>query len=119
MTLTWADALPTLSLILTVIALCYTAARYTSDKAKDERAVLSSQQKDDTAVIRQLAVLETKVDNLTTVVNKHNNVIERTYNVERDSKTMWIRIDENKAAIKEIQKDIEQLKVINGAGGTE
>lgn len=73
-------------------------------------------------LMQRLAILETKMDNLTNVVNKHNNVIERTYNVERDSKTMWIRIDENRTNIKELQEELEQLRLLlaqNNVGGTD
>lgn len=71
-------------------------------------------------LMQRLAILETKMDNLTTVVNKHNNVIERTYLVERDSKTMWERIDENKASIKAMQEELEELRVtLVKIGGTE
>lgn len=71
-------------------------------------------------LMQRLAILETKMDNLSTLVNKHNNVIERTYIVERDAKTMWNRIDDNKAGIKELQKEIEELKLtIAGIGGTD
>lgn len=73
-------------------------------------------------LMQRLAILETKMDNLTTVVNKHNNVIERTYLVERDAKTMWLRIDENKQGIKELQEEIEELRLLlaqQNIGGTD
>lgn len=110
---TWSEILPTLCAVMTLIALVYTAKRYDNDQHRVK-------QTDDTAIIKQLAVLETKVDNLATIVNKHNNVIERTYNVERDSKTMWNRIDENRETISMLQKEIEEIKVnMAKVGGTD
>lgn len=73
-------------------------------------------------LMQRLAILETKMDNLTTIVNKHNNVIEREYIVERDVKTAFSRIDENREAIKAIQGDMESIKLAlaqNKVGGTD
>lgn len=71
-------------------------------------------------LMQRLAILETKMDNLTTVVNKHNNVIERTYLVERDSKTMWSRIDENRDSIKGLQEELDAIKIsLAKIGGTD
>lgn len=106
---TWGEILPTITAAISLIALVYTIKRFDSDKTSES-----------TALMQRLVILETKMDNLATVVNKHNNVIERTYNVERDSKTMWTRIDENKVAIKDLQDEIEQLKLsIAKVGGTD
>lgn len=53
---------------------------------------------------QRLTKLETKMDDLSGDVRKHNNVIERTFVVERDMETMWKRHDE----LKERVHDLEQ-----------
>lgn len=52
---------------------------------------------------QRLTKLETKMDDLSEDVRKHNNVIERTYVVERDLKTMWNRHDELKERVHELE----------------
>ena len=52
---------------------------------------------------QRLTKLETKMDDLSEDVRKHNNVIERTYVVERDLKTMWTRHDELKERVHELE----------------
>lgn len=107
---TWGEILPTITAAISLIALVYTIKRFDGDKASDA-----------TALMQRLVILETKMDNLADIVNKHNNVIEREYIVERDVKAMWNRVDENKAAIKELQDEVEQLKlsVLQSIGGTD
>lgn len=46
-----------------------------------------------------------RVDELTKKVDKHNQVVERTFKIESDMATMWIRHDE----LKEEVKDIKQM----------
>ena len=46
------------------------------------------------AIIKRLSVLETKMDVLSSSVEKHNSVIERTYRLETDAATAWKRHDE-------------------------
>ncbi len=53
--------------------------------------------------------MEEKVDNLTTQVEKHNNVVERTVVLERDMKTAFVRIDELKDQDEKIESKIEKL----------
>lgn len=95
---------------ISAIALIYTIRSFASAKSNSEQALM-----------QRLVILETKMDNLTTVVNKHNNVIERTYTVERDSKTMWSRIDENRESISDLQKEVEELRLAlaKQVGGTD
>lgn len=50
-------------------------------------------------------VIAYKVDDLKKQVEKHNNLVERMAVVERDLKTAFIRIDENKEEIKELRND--------------
>ena len=46
------------------------------------------------AISNRLSVLETKMDCLSTKVEKHNSVVERTYKLETDAATAWKRHDE-------------------------
>ena len=48
-------------------------------------------------------VIAYKVDELKKQVEKHNNLVERMTVVERDLKTAFVRIDENKEDIKELR----------------
>lgn len=107
MQVSWAEVLPTLTAIISLIALIYTIKRFDGDKSKE-----------DTALMQRLVILETKMDNLAQIVNKHNNIIERTYVVERDSKAMFRRIDENREAIEANRRRIEAIES-NKVGGTD
>lgn len=49
-------------------------------------------------------VIGYKVDNLKEQVEKHNKLIERTAVVERDLKTAFSKIDENRVEIKEVRQ---------------
>ena len=51
------------------------------------------------AMSNRLSVLETKMDGLAAKVEKHNTVVERTYKLENDMKTAWMRHDELKGRI--------------------
>lgn len=55
------------------------------------------------ALTNRLTRLETMIDTLTKTVEKHNQVVERTYVLERDLQTAWKRIDENREEIKELE----------------
>ena len=46
------------------------------------------------AMSNRLSVLETKMDALAKKVEKHNNVVERTYKLESDLSIAWRRHDE-------------------------
>lgn len=46
------------------------------------------------AISNRLSVLETKMDGLSTKVEKHNSVVERTFKLENDAATAWRRHDE-------------------------
>lgn len=52
------------------------------------------------AISSRLARLETMITTLTTTVDKHNNVIERTYKLETDVHNLYYRIDELKEEVK-------------------
>lgn len=63
------------------------------------------------AITNRLTKLETLIEELRNDVEKHNNVIERTYKMESDLHTAFKHIDENRERISRI----ENLKI----GGTE
>lgn len=63
------------------------------------------------AISNRLSVLETKMDGLSTKVEKHNSVIERTYRLETDAATAWKRHDE----LAERVERLEDMKI----GGTQ
>lgn len=63
------------------------------------------------AISNRLSVLETKMDCLSTKVEKHNSVIERTYRLETDAATAWKRHDE----LAERVERLEDMKI----GGTQ
>lgn len=46
------------------------------------------------AVTNRLSILETKMDALSAKVEKHNNLVERTYKLESEVATSFHRIDE-------------------------
>lgn len=56
------------------------------------------------ALTNRLTRLETMIETLNKNVEKHNAVVERTAILERDLKTAWSRIDENKQDIKAIER---------------
>lgn len=51
------------------------------------------------AMSNRISVLETKLDNLTTSVNKHNGVIERTFKLETEVTNVYHRLDDIKEEI--------------------
>lgn len=54
-------------------------------------------------VVANNRVLGYKVDELAKRVEEHNKLVERVAILERDLKTAFVRIDENKADIKELR----------------
>lgn len=61
-------------------------------------------------VTKQIAVIETEIKELTKTVDKHNQIVERTYKLERDMTTAFMRIDENRDSIKENRAELDSLK---------
>lgn len=53
------------------------------------------------AIAQRLTRLETMIENLTTVTEKHNKVVERTYVVETEIENLYHRYDELRAELKE------------------
>lgn len=63
---------------------------------------------------KNLAVIQEKIKTLEGKVDKHNQVVERTYKLESDVKTAFKRIDENRANIEKMEDkheaDIDKLE---------
>lgn len=53
---------------------------------------------------KSMAVIEYRIQELEKKMDKHNNLIERMAIVERDLKTAFNRIDENKEELREVKK---------------
>lgn len=51
----------------------------------------------------RIAKLETLIDELKKSVDKHNQVVERTYQLEADSATQWRRHDELAARVEKLE----------------
>jgi outer membrane murein-binding lipoprotein Lpp len=61
------------------------------------------------AITARLTRMETKMDDLASQVDKHNNVIERTFKLESDMNTAYKRIDELKARDEKIEERMEKF----------
>lgn len=68
-----------------------------------------------TELTAQIARLETKMDDLTVQVEKHNKVVERTFRLESDMSTAYKRIDELREKDTRIEDKLDGLRI----GGTE
>lgn len=55
------------------------------------------------SIISNNAVIRTRIDELEKKVEKHNQIIERTYKVERDIETCFVRIDEERDRIERLE----------------
>jgi len=62
------------------------------------------------AVSSRLARLETKMDDLSADVRRHNGVVERTAILERDEKSLWRAVDELKGEVQDLQRDIKEVR---------
>ena len=51
-----------------------------------------------------IAVLQERMKSLEEKVEKHNQIVERTYRTESDLKTVFVEIDEIKENVKELKK---------------
>ena len=58
------------------------------------------------SVVLNNRVLGYKVDELTKKVEKHNNLVEKVAIAQRDLQTAFIRIDELKADVKDLRKEV-------------
>ena len=61
------------------------------------------------AISSRLARLETQIENLIHETNKHNQVIERTFVVERDIKTAFSQIADLKKHDEKLEEKIDSL----------
>lgn len=55
------------------------------------------------SVISNNAIIKVKLDELEKRMDKHNQVIERTYTLERDLATYWSKYDELKERIHRLE----------------
>ena len=51
----------------------------------------------------RIAKLETLIDELEKKIDKHNQIVERTYKLEADSETQWRRHDELVARVERLE----------------
>lgn len=56
------------------------------------------------AITNRLTRTETLIEQLSERVDKHNDIIERTYKLEADSSTLWKRYDELTARIGRLEQ---------------
>lgn len=56
------------------------------------------------SIVSNNAIIKVKIEELEKHVNKHNQVVERTYTLERDLATYWSKYDELKDRIERLEK---------------
>ena len=56
------------------------------------------------AITNRLTRTETLIEQLSERVDKHNDIIERTYKLEADSATSWKRYDELTARVERLEQ---------------
>lgn len=63
---------------------------------------------------KHLAILQEKINQLEAKVEKHNQLVERTYKLENDMNTAWKRIDEIRDSVEVLESkheaDIDKLE---------
>ena len=55
------------------------------------------------SIISNNAIVKVKIEELEKHVNKHNQIVERTYTLERDLATYWSKYDEIKSRIDRLE----------------
>lgn len=55
------------------------------------------------SIISNNAIVKVKIEELEKHVNKHNQIVERTYTLERDLATYWYKYDEIKARVDKLE----------------
>lgn len=55
------------------------------------------------SIISNNAIVKVKLEELEKHVNKHNQIVERTYTLERDLATYWSKYDEIKARVDRLE----------------
>ena len=56
------------------------------------------------SIVSNNAIVKVKIEELVKRVDKHNQVIERTYTLERDLATYWSKYDELKERVDRLEK---------------
>lgn len=57
------------------------------------------------SIISNNAIVKVKLQELEKHINKHNQVIQRTYTLERDLATYWSKYDELKDRVTRLEKN--------------
>lgn len=57
----------------------------------------------------QVAVIKVEITNLRRQVEKHNSVVERTYQLETNTRTSFQRIDELRGDISALRSEVQRL----------
>lgn len=55
------------------------------------------------SIISNNAIVKVKIEELEKHVNKHNQIVERTYTLERDLATYWSKYDEIRARVDRLE----------------
>jgi len=55
------------------------------------------------SIISNNAIVKVKIEELEKHVNKHNQIVERTYALERDLATYWSKYDELKSRVDRLE----------------
>lgn len=56
------------------------------------------------SIVSNNAIIKVKIEELEKHVNKHNQIVERTYTLERDLATYWSKYDDLKNRIEKLEK---------------
>lgn len=56
------------------------------------------------SIVSNNAIIKVKIEELEKHVNKHNQIVERTYTLERDLATYWSKYDDLKSRIEKLEK---------------
>ena len=55
------------------------------------------------SIVSNNAIVKVKIEELEKHVNKHNQIVERTYTLERDLATYWSKYDEIKSRVDRLE----------------
>ena len=58
------------------------------------------------SIVSNNAIIKVKIEELEKHVNKHNQVIERTYTLERDLATYWSKYDELRERVNKLETKV-------------
>lgn len=56
------------------------------------------------SIVSNNAIVKVKLQELEKHINKHNQIVERTYTLERDLATYWSKYDELKERVSRLEK---------------